>query len=407
MRRLFCRQEGAPISDQHILDALTRFREAALANLEAQDCLAAMANAPDFAEAAAAWSQAQGIPLCADDFEVLASFPRSRLPKTQLRPDCPPCQWLPAAIDAEAGTMEWAHFGGAPLDDPFYYDSVRKARLLPFNRLVPWRTPLSALAQDQQAAKPAGLIFHMSRCGSTLAGRVLSAVPRHVVISEAPPLDAIVQHAARHGTMADPAVAKTLRNTAAALARDRTGDTRFAFYKLDAWHASAIPLYRAAFPDVPWIFLFRDPLEVIVSQMRMRGSHTVPGQVEAALVGGPFQDGSAGTAYVAHVLSAICAGAIEAAPLGGGLFVDYRELPTALFTRILPHFGLALSPADRALMAAALAVSAKRPDQAFAPDSDEKRRGADPEARTAAANLHDVYSALGALAGQPSPSTAS
>jgi hypothetical protein len=34
--------------------------------------------------------------------------------------------------------------------------------------------------------------------------------------------------------------------------------------KLDAWHIRRLPLFRAAFPDVPWIFTYRDPAEVLV-----------------------------------------------------------------------------------------------------------------------------------------------
>src|SRR5438874_313448 len=44
-----------------------------------------------------------------------------------------------------------------------------------------------------QHLRPSGLIFHMSRCGSTLVSQMLAALPANIVVSEAPPIDAIVQ----------------------------------------------------------------------------------------------------------------------------------------------------------------------------------------------------------------------
>ena len=52
------------------------------------------------------------------------------------------------------------------------------------------------------------------------------------------------------------------------------------FVKFDSWNTLDLALIRRAFPDVPWIFLYRDPVEVIVSHMRQRGSQMIPGAFE-------------------------------------------------------------------------------------------------------------------------------
>ena len=41
--------------------------------------------------------------------------------------------------------------------------------------------------------QPAGLIFHMSRCGSTLISQMLAAEPANIVLSEAAPIDDILR----------------------------------------------------------------------------------------------------------------------------------------------------------------------------------------------------------------------
>jgi hypothetical protein len=78
--------------------------------------------------------------------------------------------------------------------------------------------------------------------------------------------------------------------------------------------------------------------------------------------------------------------------------VNYRELPQALFTAILPHFGVACGEADRAAMIEATHYDAKVPGMTFAPDSEAKQRGASAATRAAAERwLRDPYGRLEAL----------
>jgi hypothetical protein len=208
---------------------------------------------------------------------------------------------------------------------------------------------------------PHGLIFHMSRCGSTLLVRMLAADPANTVINEDPGID----KAALSG---DPAA---LREAAAVLAGEGP-----LYLKLDCWAARELPLYRAAFPDTPWIFVHRDPVEVMVSHARRPGSQMVgelvdPARLGLAEVGNPLDP-----AYHAAVLTAVCEGALRHWDLGGGLVVDYRDLPDALFDWILPHFGATPDAEAVARMRAATRRNAKYPEQAFTPDTDDKRREA-------------------------------
>jgi hypothetical protein len=240
-------------------------------------------------------------------------------------------------------------------------------------------------AEREGAIAPTGFIFHMSRCGSTLASQMLGAIPGAISVSEPEPLDTLLQLPLLVPGVPPELHVEAIRAMIAALGRDRSGDTTRYFVKLDSWHTLALPALRQAFPDVPWIFLYREPVEVLVSQERMRGSQVTPGVLPPQVLGFTEEESSLPDVdYIAKVLARTCDAVIEHWDLGGGLVVDYRELPEAMFTRVLPHFGVEPTPEERAAMEAASGRDAKAPDTTFKADSAEKRKEASPAARAAA-----------------------
>ena len=308
----------------------------------------------------------------------------------------PPAGWLPADVITGDGSpaVRWAYFGARRLDDPFYEDSLSRVVDLPFNRLFGFRTALAELAAPPRSLKPAGLIFHMSRCGSTLVAQMLAASDANVVVSEAPPIDAVVRLDRGAAGLDAAGHAALLRAMVLAFAQIRSGGERRCFTKLDSWHIFAAPLFRAAFPDTPWMFLYRDPTEVMVSQMNRRGLQTLPDHVPASFFGLATPELVAED-YVARVLAAICAAAASAHEQGGGLLVNYDDLPQALAGRILPHFGVAAASEELAVMDAAARRDAKHPEHGFAPDSPAKQAAAAPAIRAAVRrHLAEVYDRL-------------
>ena len=55
---------------------------------------------------------------------------------------------------------------------------------------------------------------------------------------------------------------------------------------MDAWQIHSLPLIRAAFPDTPWVFVYRDPLEVMVSQLARPGTLNIPGALDPEILAG-------------------------------------------------------------------------------------------------------------------------
>lgn len=380
---------------------LAQFR----ALVEADPTLQEKLSEPDdptlFIALAVATAQHHGIDLDADELATAIHLPRQTSTDGNAR--LPPRGWLPvrARWQDQELNIDWAYAGSQQLREPFFDESVARFTAKPFNRLLRYTTPISALAgwvQQHPGVKPTGFIFHMSRCGSTLVSQMLAAIPDNVVASEADPIDTVVRAKATLPALGEEQHAEWLRSMIGALGQPRTGAERHFFVKLDSWHSLALPLFRRAFPDVPWIFLYRDPVEVLVSQLRQRGSHMVPGLIGGNVFG---LDAAAATLtpeqFCARVLDRICDSALRNYTSGNGLLVNYRQLPATLWTDVLPHFSVSTSEADRAAMADAARRDAKRPDLPFSDDTTAKQALATDRIQSAAASLGGLYTRLEAL----------
>lgn len=374
--------------------AFARFQALVLGDASLRNLLGSIEDVAAFVDAAAEAARLCGLDLTADDLEALL---RSRARPILVDGVEVPSGWLPAEVaqDGARPVVDWIYFGRRRLVEPFYEASLRVAQRLPFNQLFRVRTPLAELETRPGATRrrPDGFIFHMSRCGSTLAAQMLAALDRHVVVSEAPPLDAVVQLG--RADIGDAAQVALLRAMVGALGQARNpGEVRY-FVKLDSWHILALPLFRRAFPDAPWVFLYRDPVEVMVSQARQRGVQMVPDFVPPSLYGLDLPGGVPDEDYRARVLAVICQAAVDGHAGGGGLLVNYRQLPDALASSILPHFGIAPTAEERRAMAQAALRDAKAPSSRFSADSTTKQQATTQAIQAACArHLARVYGRL-------------
>jgi hypothetical protein len=104
--------------------------------------------------------------------------------------------------------------------------------------------------------------------------------------------------------------------------------------------------------------------------------------------------------YCARVLSAICRPVIDHQERGGGdsgrrLILNYRQLPDAVWTAIMPHFGISCSAEEQATMRQATQRNAKSPSMSFTGDTDAKQREATAKIRRAAdRHLGEIYNRL-------------
>lgn len=287
-------------------------------------------------------------------------------------------------IDGEM-TVDWCHLGARRFTDPFFYETISMAIGQPFNAAFRQRTRADDLGQLSVGLRPSGFIFHMARCGSTLCAQVLAADPAHVVMSEPMPVRSILEAphvgpVAPVGPVTQERAARWLAGILNALARPRFPEEARFFVKFMAADVLDFALIGRVFPDVPWLFLYRDPLEILASQMRLGGADTLRGTIAPGRLGLDAAEIGAMPAAIhqLHLIAAFGRAALDglAARPGRGLVLRYDDLPGALWERIPSHFGFVPTQAGRAAMEAAAARNAKAPGLAFTPDGAAKRREA-------------------------------
>jgi hypothetical protein len=191
--------------------------------------------------------------------------------------------WTPVRVYANRGkpVVEWALVDG-PFADSFFEQTADRAMRQPFNAVFGRRTPIAAFEERHRNAPglaPAGFIFHMSRCGSTL---MLAGLSSTIVLSEPQPLDAILR--ASTPAVSEETRVGSLRAMTSALGQPRDAEQRL-FVKFDAWHVRELPLIARAFPGVPWIFIFGEPGDVVRSQQRSTGAEFIAGSMNPTLLG--------------------------------------------------------------------------------------------------------------------------
>lgn len=253
--------------------------------------------------------------------------------------------WTPIAIhlDDPTPSIDWADLRDLRFTEPFFDDTVERwAEGTPTPRMV--NTGLDALVVLDQAPSldPSGLIFHMSRCGSTLVTRLLQQLPRCVVVSEAAIINSVLQ--TDDSIMDEETRTRLLRLLIRALGRRRFGDEHHHVVKLTSWNVGKLDLFRRAFPAAPLVWLQRDPAEVLASLLAHPPEWRADTLPVTTTTAEPID-------FYARALSTFLQAACDAPP-GTMSTIDYSELPDAVWTTIAPLFGLIPDAEEIALMAA-------------------------------------------------------
>jgi len=186
---------------------------------------------------------------------------------------------VPIAIDPEtesggAGKVLWADIGDHPFREwQFMYTLEALAKSGAIGESF---TSDFAILQDDRILadpiEPSGFLFHISRCGSTLTAKALARSPRHVVINQGGPLQrgfwATITRDWTQEAAPSPENLKAFRNLVLAMTRRRRSEQALAFVKFISWNTLYIDFAMRAFAQVPALFLYREPVEVIASVLR-------------------------------------------------------------------------------------------------------------------------------------------
>jgi hypothetical protein len=294
---------------------------------------------------------------------------------------------------------------------------------------------LSALTQQTIAAKgtpagriiyPSGFIFHESRVGSTLVANLLGSDPFNMVFSEsAIPADLLLRcNGCTHERHVE-----VFRSTILMIGRSPVH--KRLFFKFQSITSTKMKVVLEAFPDVPWAFLFRSPVQTMMSHLdpKKGGGSRAPclrsrsrpsEKVKEAMRRGGATSSAPNAAWCAAHLNMLCEHAYEAfeefslythdsllahrkAQAEGhfklhseeittliesgaqrGFLVDYATLPGLLPRLLLQAFGIPPSPSWVAQMeyeSQQYSKGARRNSKSgvFSGDSEDKEKRATDE----------------------------
>ena len=295
--------------------------------------------------------------------------------------------WMPVdavVVEGRPG-LSWMNMEGVDLTEPFFQQTIdrlrseypeRRERFTEFDALV-------KLENVFDSVSPTGFVFHSSRCGSTLLANACRAIEGAIVLSEPPVVDKLI---ARFITDVDVEGTKEklysifLRGVVKALGQRRTGREQHLFVKFACSSVSQIDRIQRLWPNVPWVFMYRDPVETIVSNVRnvptwLQDDH----RVLAALTGASI--GEVANMNIEERCARSIAGFYAAAQRVANdrvLLLNYNQLSPAEISNVLQFFGVKPVAAEMENIARRSQSYSKSTvgERVFTADTDAKQRAA-------------------------------
>jgi hypothetical protein len=241
-----------------------------------------------------------------------------------------------------------------------------------------WRFAAKGVdGQRRGVWEPEGVVFHEARVGSTLVANMLQSVPDSVCYSEPQiPSDLLLRRDVRHDQDYFDALRVLVR------AMGRLPGLKHMFFKFQSAVSGGMDVFQKTFPDTPFVFLYREPVEVMASLLgtyldAMRSGKDTGSTVAhltapctrtirsppngmAAAVGAtsdaelkrssPEFYCAAHIGFIEHNAAAGLATAhtsvSQSRGLGAGAAVDYKDLPGVVPRVIKELYGVVLSDED-------------------------------------------------------------
>jgi len=263
---------------------------------------------------------------------------------------------VPIAVDpAGSGTIYWADFGEHTLREWQFTYTVKHLAESGAIRIA-FTTGFDILEEEavgSDGIQPSGFIFHISRCGSTLLAKALARLDSNVVINQGGPLQrgfwARLTDDFRKPLDATPENLQAFRRLVLAMARRRSDRHTASFVKFVSWNTLYLDFIQKAFPDVPSLFLYRNPVEVIASVIqRPTPALLAKGSRQGALLTAlPRETEMTDTEYLARCCAEYFKAALAGVP-GGLHVINYTSISPASFPALLSR-GLSVVPGEDAL----------------------------------------------------------
>ncbi len=295
---------------------------------------------------------------------------------------------VPIAVKALAGR---AHIQVADLPDEVFKNPFLSKGVEQFKAS---KAPLKSqwvLLEEWEAQgyipplAPSGFIFHMSRCGSTLLSQMLAELEAHRVVAEP---QAISQYLLLTGSGEIDFCPKAFRQLVGQFMPPTKQNQKRVFFKFSSWNIWFLAEILKAFPEVPWVFIGRDPLEVLVSNFKKASLPLRWYRRQAHLLTRYFQipNKQINTGEEQYFFSWVLSQYLEKVHhhlSAKGQLIRYDQLPAEGLDLLLTHFNLSLDQRERQQMLNRSKYYSKSTDQskAFVADGAAKRAQANPAMR--------------------------
>ena len=278
--------------------------------------------------------------------------------------------WLPPLYRVCSQRLQWCLPDG-PATEPFHDEYLTRCwQSTTLNQLITPTTAvqsLAACAGRVPRAQPAGFIFHLSRCGSTLLSGCLSELGDAVVFSESPVLAEV---------LLDPALSLQDKRAHVESLIDLKASLfpgRRVVVKWNAWDIFQWALLRGLYPAVPVVALVRDPMEILASHHALVGRH-MSGDPSLACVASVFSTSTAASVldHRIGVLEGLlqAMGTLEESPFLS--CIDYSQLHGETIRQVASMFGLRCGAEGLLRMEQRMQSNAKLPGTRFEPDRARK-----------------------------------
>jgi hypothetical protein len=184
-------------------------------------------------------------------------------------------RWLPIGLTLTSNERlaRWIDFGTTRIQEPFFADTVEKL-LSQKPRVAEKRTQLRAVIEAAKGLTPIpapGIIIHISRCGSTILSNALRLNEAATVLAESAQVGALLdpQMASRLTAAEGPTFHQELLDSILRLyAAQADGSNSAIVLKCHALNILYACFIRSLWPTAPIVIMIRNPVEVIVSNLR-------------------------------------------------------------------------------------------------------------------------------------------
>lgn len=279
--------------------------------------------------------------------------------------------WIPFRLRQEKGEAfcEWIYTADKIFDEPFFEETISKCRQLKENsqqrKILSDLPMLTEWASPGLSIQPTAIIFHVSRCGSTLLSQLLALDPANIALSEVPFFDELLRYGFRNNSLEE--MLPVVKAAVSFHGVPKKEKQKRLFIKTDSWHIHFYDQWRQLYPDVPAILLYRRPDEVIRSHRKHRGMQAVQGVIEPSLFGfGPEIFNLPLNEYMAGVLETFFAGFEKILRTDKKvLAVNYNEGMLGIMNKIASFTGISYNEEVMQQMKERLKYHAKFPGQVF------------------------------------------